>query len=183
MGPYRLRQYGLAAGRGENGTNLAAGEKVKWTGLSKSEWGDGEDGDRVLYRRTWGGRRQARTKDKGTAAELAFSVHNNMSFRLLSPLLRFSTLPLPSLIQIYLIDYSFDTSGPRLLTRTTPSWQVTATSVPARLYNYKPVLVHPKHPEINAYPSVHSPSSIPGAGTHHLLPFVSADRVNVGPHG
>jgi len=110
-------------------------------------------------------------------------MHNNKSFRLLSPLFRFSTLPLLSLIQIYLIDYSFDTSGPRLLTRTTPSWQVTATSVPARLYNYKLVLTHPNHPEINAYPSVHDPSSIPGAGTQHLSPVVSADRVNVRPRG
>lgn len=101
--------------------------------------GDGRrDGGRVLY--TWDEKPSpGENKRQEATAEPAFFVHNNMSFRLLLPLFRFFASRPNLLIQIYLIDYSFAASGPRLLARTTPSWQVTATSVPPRLYNYKPV--------------------------------------------
>lgn len=79
-----------------------------------------------------------------SSAEPAFFVHNNKSFHLLCPSFLCSASRFLLLIQFYLIYHSFARSGPRLLARTTPSWQVTATSVPPRLYNYKPVPVHVK---------------------------------------
>jgi hypothetical protein len=97
----------------------------------------------AFYTGPHGGASPSKNKRQGATAELAFFVHNNMSFRLLSPALFRFCFHAQLLIQIYLIDYSFATSGPRLLARTTPSWQVTATSVLERLYSYKLVSVHP----------------------------------------
>lgn len=148
--------------------------------------GTGEGSCRVLY--TWpGAERPSPGENKKTRLKAAFLVHNNKSFSSIVPFVPLLRFQAQHLIQIHLIDnYSFATSPPRLLARTTPSWQVTATSVPPRLYNYcitSPVSVQSSRPETNTHPSVHHTTSILGPGTHHLSPVVSANKVNVGPHG